>query len=358
MTSQNDIHYMRSAINMGCRGVGRTAENPSVGCIIVKNGSVISRVRTADGGRPHAETEALKMAGEHARGATLYVTLEPCNHHGQTPPCVDAIISANVKRVVIGLIDPDPRTGGASVQKMKDAGIEVVCDVLKDECKELHKGFINRITKKRPIVTLKCACTLDGKIAIANGESKWITGTLARRHVHMTRARHDAILIGVDTVLHDNPMLTARIDGLNHEMTRVVMDRSLKLKTDSKLAQSAKQFPLLVLHESGSPDPLLTAGVDVQKIDCSNIVSVLEVLASKGINNLLVEGGAKIHASFLKFGAFDELLIYRAPTILGGDAKSVVSDVNIDTLARRLDLTRIETRQMGADMFELYKKKD
>ena len=358
MISSNDIHYMRSAINMGRRGIGRTGENPSVGCVIVKNDAIISRARTADNGRPHAESQALKLAGDRARGATLYVTLEPCAHHGNTPPCVDAILSSGVARVVVGLVDSDPRTAGQSIRKMKDAGIDVEINVLKEECEELHRGFISRVIKKRPFVTLKCACTLDGKIALSSGESKWITGSLARGHVHLNRLRHDAILVGVDTALHDNPMLTTRIDGVSHDVKRVILDRNLRINVDSKLVQSAEEFPVIVLYENGNPEPLLNAGVQAEKINCLDLVSVLEFLAESGVNNLFVEGGSKIHTAFLRADAFDELMIYRAPTILGASAKSVVSDMDIDTLSQRLDLMRIDTRQLGRDTFELYKRKD
>ncbi len=358
MTLQNDINNMRGAINMARRGIGRTAENPSVGCVIVKNGAVIARARTADSGRPHAESQALNAAGDQAKGATLYVTLEPCANHGQTPPCVDAVIASGVSRVVIGVSDPDPRTCGASIQKMKNAGIEVVTNILQKECEELHRGFISRVTRARPFVTLKCACTLDGKVACANGESQWITGDIARHHVHSVRARHDAILVGVGTALTDDPMLNTRVDGLGHIITRIVMDRNLRLKLDSKLVQSSKQFPLLVLHESGDPEPLTKQGVHVIKLDCSDIAAVLKAIAEQGVNILLIEGGAKIHTSFLNSGLFDELMIYRAPTLLGDTAKSVVSDLNIDTLTQRLDLNRVTLRPLGNDMLEIYKNKD
>lgn len=358
MFSFSDIHYMRSAVNMARRGIGRTAENPSVGCVLVKDDVVIARARTADGGRPHAETQILDKAKEAARGATLYVTLEPCAHHGQTPPCVDAIIKSGLRCVVIGMRDPDPRTSGASIEKMQDAGIDVLCDVLVDECAEIHKGFISRLTRGRPYVTLKCACTLDGKIATANNESQWITSQLSRAHVHLLRARHNAIMIGANTALYDDPMLTPRMKGVDHTITRVVMDRNLSLKVDSKLVQSAREIPLLVFYEQGNAAALSAHGVEAIQTDCSDIGSVLNKLSERGINNLLVEGGAKIHASFFKSGMFDRLMLYRAPTLLGSDAKSVVSDLNIDRLAQRLDLNRTDVCSMGADMLEIYENKD
>lgn len=356
MSDAQDIHYMRAAMNMARRGIGRTAENPSVGCVIVKDGVVLAMSRTADGGRPHAEPIALAKAKESAKGATLYVTLEPCAHHGKTPPCVDAIIAAGIKRVVIGIADPDPRTGGASIEKMKNVNIQVECNVLHKECLDLHSGFISRIVNKRPYVTLKAGCTLDGKIACANGESKWITGDLARKHVHHIRAKHDAILTGINTVLYDDPMLTSRVNGVDHKIMRVVLDRHLRIKKSSNLVQSAKQFPLLVLHECEPDQELINLGVKLHQVDCDNLVSVLGFLASEGVNNLLVEGGAQVQTSFLRAECFDELLIYRAPTILGQDAKPVVSDMNIDTLTQRLDLQRIHLGAIGNDIMEIYKK--
>lgn len=353
----NDKNYMRSCINIARRGSGCTSENPSVGCVIVKDGVIIARARTSNGGRPHAEAIAIKIAGEKAWGATLYVTLEPCAHHGETPPCVNAILSSGIKRVVIGVQDPDPRTAGQSILKLKNAEIEVQEGVLETECKKLHAGFISRVTKNRPYVTLKVACTLDGKIACANGESQWITGELARRHTHLLRSRNNAILVGANTAIYDDPALTTRLSGFHHNVTRVVLDRKLRIKPNSKLVSTAKKVPILVFHEVGSTKNLEKEGVIIEKTECSDIETILKNLASRGINNLLIEGGAKIYASFFKSGLFDELVIYRAPTILGGDSKPVVSDLNIDTLAKRIDLHHVDTKKLGQDKVEIYKTK-
>ncbi len=358
MSTDQDIHYMRACLSMAQRGIGRTAENPSVGCIIVQNGVIIARARTANGGRPHAEALAFLDAGGRAKGATLYVSLEPCAHHGKTPPCVDAVIASGVARVVIAMQDPDPRTAGASIEKLENAGINVTCGVLEAEAKALNAGFVSRILYKRPYVTLKCACTLDGKIACANGDSQWITGDLARRHVHLMRSRHDAIMVGIETALHDDPILNVRFDGVNHKMTRVVMDRNLRIKNDSKLVQSACNFPLLILHEGGDDAHLRDSGARLIKVDCDDIKSVLNVLAEHGINNIMIEGGATLHTSFIKSGYVDTLMIYRAPTLLGASAKSVVSDLNIDKLAQRLDFERTQYLALGVDVLEIYKKRE
>jgi len=339
MATSQDEHYMASAISMAQNGVGKTAENPSVGCIIVRGGNVIARARTANSGRPHAEAVAIQQAGGSAKGAMLYVTLEPCAHHGKTPPCVDAIINAGVTRVVIGCVDPDPRTSGQSIKRW----------------------FFSRIQKKRPYITLKTASTLDGKIACASGESKWITGGLARRHAHLVRASHDAILVGIETVLADDPILTTRLNTneYNH-LKRIVLDRRMRLPSASKLAQSAKDVPVILFYESENEShaELKNMGVITHQISsCDDLDEIVRVLASGGVNQLLVEGGAKVHASFLKAGLCDELLIYRAPTILGNEAESCISDLNVEQLMDRLDLSNVQTRKLHPDTLEVYKKR-
>ncbi len=359
MVSSPDIHHMKSAIAMARRGIGRTAENPSVGCVIVKDGCIIARARTSDGGRPHAERGALEQVGEAARGATLYVTLDPCTHHGQTPPCTDAIIQAGVKRVVIGAADVDPRVHGKSVKTLQDAGIEVTTDVLSEECRSVNIGFFTRIEQSRPYITLKTACTLDGKIATRSGQSKWITGELARKSVHQLRSRHDAILVGIETVIADDPALTTRLDGIEHKSARIVLDTDLRTPVNSQLVKTAKQAPVHIFYTqtSNSHDPLIEAGASLHKVPKHDLGSVLECLADIGTNRLLVEGGASVHTSFLKQGLFDELHLYRAPTCLGADGLSVINAMNITELANRLDLQCVERKTLGQDCFEIYKVK-
>ncbi|MFP4098462.1 MAG: bifunctional diaminohydroxyphosphoribosylaminopyrimidine deaminase/5-amino-6-(5-phosphoribosylamino)uracil reductase RibD [Alphaproteobacteria bacterium] len=367
MISQNDIHHMRAAIALARTGLGRTAPNPSVGCIIVKQGRVLARARTADLGRPHAEALALeelvKTRGGHE--ATLYVTLEPCTHHGQTPPCTQAIIEARMKRVVIGTLDLNPLVSGRSISMLEDAGVQV--DVMQGEiereCASLNEGFFSSIKKEapRPYVTLKTACSLDGKIALASGESQWITGQRARRHAHFLRSRHDAVLVGIGTVLKDDPMLNTRLEGVDHNPIRIVMDSQLKTPIESALVKSAYARRLWVLHgktedDRQKSDAFLTSGVQTYEIDnIKDINYVLEFLAQKGITRLLVEGGALIHASFIRARAFDELVIYRAPSLLGEHAKNVSGDINVNTLAHRYSLQIIERKPLGEDVMERYK---
>ena len=370
MISQTDIHYMRSALSLARRGLGRTAPNPSVGCIIVKDGIVIARARTNDLGRPHAEALALEQTSEKqgAHGATLYVTLEPCTHEGQTPPCTQAIIEAKIARVVIGTLDRNPKVSGKSAPMLKEAGVEV--DVmegpLEEECAALNAGFFSSISKKdpRPYVTLKTACSLDGKIAMESGESQWITGEQARAHAHLMRARHDAVLAGIGTVLKDDPMLSARLSGLDHNTIRIVLDTQLRTPADSALVKSAYAKRLWLLHGKtkdlkGDEGALIAANVQMFEMkDTKNLKAVLAFLAEKGITRLFVEGGAQLHASFLRAGLFDELLIYRASSILGESGRNVSGDFSIKKLSQRLDLKTIERRVLGADTMERYKRSE
>ncbi len=363
MFNSTDVHYMRSAINMARRGAGKTAPNPSVGCVIVKNDIVISRARTADGGVPHAEKIALDKVGAQAKGATLYVTLEPCAHHGKTSPCVDAIIDSGVKRVVIGMIDVDPRVSGKSIEKLTNAGIEVVYGVLENECHEAHAGFISRVNNNRPYITMKTACTIDGKIALASGESKWITGELARRHVHKIRAQNDAVLIGVNTAIADDPMLDVRLDGLEgYSPKRIVLDSDLRIDINSKLVRSANKTPLIIFSNVGEVHNkfkiLQDLGVVLHQIDPKNIISVLDIVSGIGVNNLLIEGGASVHSAFLQAGFCDELMIYRAPTLLGMNAKSSFNDLGVDDLAQRYDFNLYYTLNLGGDVLEVYNNKN
>jgi len=359
MVLDADIHYMRSALAMARRGLGRTAPNPSVGCVIVKDGIVVARARTADMGRPHAETAALEQAGINAQGATLYVTLEPCTHEGHTPPCTKAIMDAKISKVVIGALDCDPRVYGQSIDILKEKGIDVVYGVLEDECLDLNSGFFSCIQNNLPFVTLKVACSLDGKIALASGESQWITGDHARRHSHALRSRHDAIMVGMGTVVKDDPMLSARIDGVEHSGIRIVLDKRLEMPMDSILVRTAYAKRLWLIHGSDHEQDkgaIIATGAHLHQVDDpNNLKSVLNLLASQGITRLMVEGGASLHTSFLQEGLFDELVLYRAPTLLGQDAMNVSGGLHIETLADRYDLTHVESRKLGSDMLEIYK---
>ncbi|MBD3764054.1 MAG: bifunctional diaminohydroxyphosphoribosylaminopyrimidine deaminase/5-amino-6-(5-phosphoribosylamino)uracil reductase RibD, partial [Rhodobacterales bacterium] len=245
---------MAHALALAARGLGRVWPNPAVGCVLVAQGRVVGRGWTQPAGRPHAETVALAQAGDLARGATAHVTLEPCAHHGQTPPCALALVQAGVARVVTALTDPDPRVSGRGHAMLRAAGLAVTEGVLAAEARALQQGFLTRVTRGRPMVTLKLATSLDGRIATATGESRWITGPLARRAVHALRMRHDAVLVGAGTALADDPDLTVRDLGSPHQPIRLVLDSRLRLPVDSRLGRSAGAVPVWLLHGPAAPD--------------------------------------------------------------------------------------------------------
>jgi diaminohydroxyphosphoribosylaminopyrimidine deaminase/5-amino-6-(5-phosphoribosylamino)uracil reductase len=327
----DDIRHMQHALALAKRGLGRTSPNPSVGCVIVSpDGRVLGAARSADGGRPHAETQALAQAGDAARGATAFVTLEPCAHHGGTPPCADALIAAGVARVVAAIEDSDPRVQGMGLARIKGEGISISVGVLKAEAEKVHGGFLTRVRHGRPQVTLKIAQSLDGKTATASGDSKWITGDDARRYGHLLRAKSDAILVGIGTALADDPELTCRLPGLEgHSPIRVVLDTQLRLTERSKLVQSAKKTPTVIFTVRDGSDALKNAGAEVVKVakdgrGRSDITAVIKNLGERGVNTLLVEGGASVHAAFLDRDLADRLEVFRAPMLLGGAGHSSV----------------------------------
>lgn len=357
MTPDKDQRFMRAALEMARRGLGRVAPNPSVGCVIVRNNMIVGRGRTADGGRPHAETIALAQAGAQARGACAYVTLEPCAHMGQTPPCAEALIEAGIKRVVLGASDPDPRVNGQGVVMLRAAGIEVTERVLPEECAAMNAGFFLKVTEGRPFVTLKMAATLDGKIATQAGESRWITGELARNHGHWLRSQHDAILVGSGTVIKDNPSLTTRIKGVEHTSVRVVLDGGLKISETCELVASASpENPVWIFHNRGAEgaNPISKSGIRTFGADPHNLRAVLAQLAQEGITRLLVEGGSAVHASFIRAGLFDALYLYRAGSVIGSDGVSMVGSLDIHALAEKVDLRLQEIRMLGKDTLEIY----
>jgi diaminohydroxyphosphoribosylaminopyrimidine deaminase/5-amino-6-(5-phosphoribosylamino)uracil reductase len=353
---------MRAALAMGRRNLGQTWPNPSVGCVIVKDGRVLGRGTTAPGGRPHAEVVALAAAGPGAHGSTAYVTLEPCSHHGRTPPCADALIAAGVARVVIACNDPDPRVNGKGVARLRAAGIEVVENVLQAEAETQQRGFLTRIREGRPIVTLKLATTLDGRIATASGESQWITGAAARRYAHGLRASHDATLCGIGTVLADDPALTCRIAGLRRTPDlRIVLDTHLRTPLDAQLVTSARQSPTWILHHP-DPDParaeaLSRAGVTLHAVPGSpDCAAALQVLGAAGLTRVLVEGGAGIAGSLLNADMVDRLAWFHAPGILGADAWPATRGFAPQTLAAMPRFQRIGTRHLGTDLLSEFER--
>lgn len=362
MAAAADIRLMRHALVLAARGVGCTSPNPSVGCVIVSaDGRIVGRGWTAPGGRPHAETQALIQAGGRARGATAYVTLEPCAHYGKTPPCAQALIEARIARVVVAVTDPDTRVNGKGLALLRAAGVAVTEGVCAAEAAELNAGFFLTRLKRRPLVTLKLALSLDGKIAAADGSSQWITGGESRRFGHLLRARHDAIMIGVGTALADDPELTCRLPGLeNRSPVRVVLDSSLRLPGWSKLAQTARQIPLLVYTVASDGGGGLTSGGGVivrvarDARGRPDIAAVLEDLAARGMTRVLAEGGAGLSASLLERGLADRVECFSAPLVLGAggtDAVSAISALSLDEAPRFI---RCNVHRFGTDMLESF----
>ena len=356
---------MHHALALAERALGTTAPNPAVGCVIVApDGRVVGRGWTGQGGRPHAETLALAQAGAAARGATAYVTLEPCSHQGQTPPCASALIAAGVARVVAAVTDPDPRVKGAGFATLRAAGTEVVTGIGANEAAEQNAGFFMRVNQGRPLVTLKIAQSLDGKTATATGESKWITGEAARAYGHLLRARHDAILIGIGTALADDPELTCRLPGLeDRSPLRVVLDTRLKLTEWSKLAQSAAETPTLVFTTAQGGGALTTCGIEVVRVARDvrgrpDLEAVLKELGKRGITRLLVEGGATVHASFLDRNLVDRLEVFRAPLILGEAGHGAIDALAALTLGEAPRFKPMSRRSLGPDLLESFARED
>lgn len=355
MSAHNDITHMHHALRLAARGLGRVAPNPAVGCVIVsKDNRIVGRGWTAPGGRPHAETIALEQAGAAARGATAYVSLEPCAHYGQTPPCADALIAAGIARVVGATRDPDPRTSGAGFAKLRTAGIEVVEGVLAEEAQTLNEGFFKRVTQGRPLVALKIAQSTDGKVARGAGKDRWITGERARMHGHLLRARQDAILIGIGTALADNPELTCRIAGLeDRSPIRIVLDSKLRLSENSRLAQTARAVPLLVFTTAQQGgETLASLGVEIIRVkpDANGRTDpgeVMRALATRGLTRVLVEGGPTIHAAFFAHGLADRVHLYQSSVVVGAGG---VAGASLPT--KRLECT--ERRAFPPDVLESF----
>lgn len=367
-STADDLRHMRAALALASRGLGTTWPNPAVGCVLVRDGVVVGRGFTQPGGRPHAETVALAAAGSAARGATAYVSLEPCSHHGKTPPCADALVEAGVTRVVVACEDPDPRVSGRGVARLRAAGIPVTAGVCAAEGWRLNQGFFNRILHDRPLFTLKLATTLDGRIAVHTGESKWITGETARAWGHVLRARNDAIMVGIRTALADNPELTCRLPGLEHRSPlRVVVDSRLRLPLTGRLVAGAGVHPTWVVtrndHDRQRAEALKGCGVELITVEpdsagLPDIALAAGELARRGVTRVLVEGGATLHASLLRAGLADRLEWFRAAGVIGGDGVAAVAGFGVDRLGLMARFVRESVRQAGGDLVESYARRD
>jgi diaminohydroxyphosphoribosylaminopyrimidine deaminase/5-amino-6-(5-phosphoribosylamino)uracil reductase len=352
---------MRAALLLAERGLGRVWPNPAVGCVIVDAaGHVVGRGWTQPGGRPHAETEALKMAGTAARGATAYVTLEPCSHHGKTPPCADALILAGISRCVVALEDPYPAVNGQGIQRLTAAGVAVEVGLMGEQAEELNLGFLTRIRTGRPAVTLKLATSLDGRIATRSGQSRWITGDAARAQGYRLRATHDAIMIGSNTAIADDPQLNCRLPGLeDRSPIRVVMDRRLRLPVESKLVQSAPNRRTILITRAGHPAASLERyrAYDVEIAEAEGVEAALRALGGLGITRLLAEGGAILAAALLKAHLVDRLHWFRAPGVIGGDGLASIGEIGLDEVSRMTRFERIGQGTAGGDGIEIYRRK-
>ena len=360
-----DDRWMRLAIALGARGLGRVWPNPAVGCVIVKAGRVLGRGWTQEGGRPHAETMALAQAGGQARGATAYVSLEPCSHHGQTPPCADALIAAGLARVVVGLGDPDPRVSGRGLAALRDAGIQVNEGICAPEAQRAHRGFLTRVGQGRPMLTLKLATSADGRIATASGESQWITGAQARAAVHGMRACHDAVLVGAGTARADDPSLTVRGLGISHQPVRIVLSRRLDLPLDSALMRSARDIPVWLCHGPDAPEAAKTAweAAGARLIAATtglggqlDLGAVMTALGAAGLTRVFCEGGGMLAASLLGADLVDDLALITAGMVLGAEGTPAVGAMGIAALAEAPRFALAETRALGGDVLSLWSR--
>ena len=363
--SAADRRWMSVALALGRRGLGTTAPNPSVGCVLVREGRVVGRGWTRPGGRPHAETEALGRAGAEASGATAYVTLEPCAHHGRTSPCADALIEAGVARVVAALEDPDSRVAGSGLARLAAAGIAVKSGVCADRAAYDLGGYLMRQRAGRPRISLKLATSLDGRIATASGDSRWITGALARARGHALRASHDAVMIGIGTALADDPMLTCRLPGVERRAPRIVLDSQARLPADSCLAQTAAQHPVWQFSTVGEAAgetagetlgelPVRRFSVDPDSTGRPDPEAVAAALGAEGLNDVLVEGGGQVAASLMRAGLADRLYWFRAGLVLGGDARPAVGDLGLDQVADAGGWRLRSRKPYGSDLLEIW----
>lgn len=368
--SVSDETFMRVALTLARRALGRAWPNPGVGAVLVAPGGdpeTVARGWTMPGGRPHAERMALERAGTAAQGCTLYVTLEPCAHHGQAPPCTDAIIAAGVKRVVCAIEDPDPRVAGEGLAQLKNAGIEAATGVLEAEARHTVLGHILRITRNRPAVQLKLSVGSDGLVPAGDGAPVWATGEPARDRGHLMRARADAILVGRGTAETDDPALTCRLPGLDERSpVRIVLDSRLSLLLTSKLVSGAQTTPLWVLcgpgADSGKAGKLVAKGAEVVEVQATgdglNLGDALAKIAEKGVTRLLVEGGPRVAHAFLEAGFVDEAAIFEGATPVGASGLKPFVTEGLARLREAEDYSVVETRRLGADTLTVYRRSE
>jgi diaminohydroxyphosphoribosylaminopyrimidine deaminase/5-amino-6-(5-phosphoribosylamino)uracil reductase len=355
---------MRAALALARRSLGRTWPNPAVGCVIVKDGMIVGRGRTRDGGRPHAEVDALNQAGEAARGATAYVTLEPCAHFGKSPPCADALVRAGVAKVVSAMEDPNPPVNGLGHARMREAGIVVEVGEGAKEAAEINAGFLMRVRSGRPLFHLKTATSLDGRIATATGESQWITGEAARADGQRLRAIHDGILVGANTAALDDPELTCRLPGLGrYSPIRIVLDSKARMSPESKLVRTANKTPVWLLctrdASAEACEALQSKGVKIIPVQADqrgrvDVRAAAEALGERELTRVLIEGGGEVAAAFLGAGLVDRVTSYQAGLLLGGDSRSAVGPLGLEKLGFAPRFRLVSSRPLAGDVVETW----
>ena len=352
---------MRRAIGLAKKGGGYVHPNPLVGCVVVKDGEIIAEGYHEKYGEFHAERNALTQCKSETKGALLYVTLEPCCHYGKTPPCTEIIIEKGIKKVYVGILDPNPLVAGKGVKMLQDAGIEVEVGLCQDEIRELNKVFLKYITTKRPYVIMKTAMTLDGKIAAFTGDSRWVTNEESRKMVHELRSEMAGVIVGIGTVLADNPMLNVRLEGEHHQPVRIVVDSNLRIPIDSQLVKTAKDYRTIVCRDAARHVPtdtiveLHNAGIEI--IECQSkdghvdINDLMNKLGSMGIDSLLLEGGGTLNAAFIESGCVDEVWTFIAPKIIGGEnAKTSILGKGIAKMSDAIKLQDIDIQNINGDI--------
>ncbi|WP_047152719.1 bifunctional diaminohydroxyphosphoribosylaminopyrimidine deaminase/5-amino-6-(5-phosphoribosylamino)uracil reductase RibD [Aneurinibacillus tyrosinisolvens] len=350
-------HYMQLALQLAEAARGQTSPNPMVGCVIVKDGAIVGLGNHLKAGEPHAEVHALRMAGEKAAGATAYVTLEPCSHYGRTPPCAEALIKSGVQCVVIAMLDPNPLVAGRGAAMLEEAGIEVIAGVCSTEAQRLNEVFVKFISTQRPFVTVKTATTLDGKVATISGSSRWITGEQAREEVHRLRHQHDAILVGVNTVLADNPQLTTRLALGGRNPVRVIMDSTLRIPLESAVVTDGAAPTWIFTTERAEIEKQLQLekkGIRIFSAGSGpsvNILRMLDILGEQSISSLLVEGGSQVNSAFLHAKAIDKIVAYVAPKLIAGQtAPSSFGGIGIEQMNDAISLADVQVEQVGQDI--------
>jgi len=351
-----DRRYMRLAVRLALKGAGRTSPNPLVGAVLVRSGRIVATGYHQRAGEDHAEIVALKRAGDRARGATLYLSLEPCSHQGRTPPCTLSLIQSGVRRVVVGMLDPNPLVSGRGIRRMRRAGIEVHAGLLGAECRRLNEAFTKYITRHIPFVILKLAASLDGKTATATGDSRWITETASRSYVHQIRNQVDAVLVGIETVITDNPRLTCRLPG-GRDPWRIVLDSRLRIPLSARLLHERNPQKTIVITGPRAPvkriEAIRSCGAQVWSFPLQagriSFASVLSRLGKMGLTSVMIEGGATTASLALREGIVDKVVIFYAPKIIGGDGRAMIETLGIRKVSRSRRIKDMEVKRLGKD---------